>query len=424
MPPVAASTVRQPLWKQLTEPYRGLDRRIWAIAATRMVNTMGFSIVMPFMAMWMVKHRGVLAVKVGLIYMIAGFVAAASQGLSGELSDRFGRRRIMVAALSLRAVNMVALGMAVQAHASIQTLGALIVLNGVLRAMFEPAAGAAVTDLAPEGQRVAAFGLQRIGINLAWSIGPMLGGAFAMYDFGALFYFAAPTLLAAAAVASRIPDKPRRRLTDPHIRVARGERLGLGALVDALRHNPPFFICLVLVFFGSMLTTQLFATLTTYLGAELRYPEGTIGLVYTINGVLVVLLQVPAVTLIRRGGARVALVVGPAMYTLAYFAIGTNDAFWWIGLCVAFLTFGEVIFSPALSDLAVYLGDPRRYGRSFGMFGFMQTLGISLGPLLGGTIFDHLRHHHVAMWSVLAGLMACVTIAYAAFGRRYAVRVL
>jgi MFS family permease len=164
--------------------------------------------------------------------------------------------------------------------------------------------------------------------------------------------------------------------------------------------------------------------LTTYLGAELHYPERTIGLVYTINGVLVVLLQVPAVTLIRRGGARVALVVGPATYTISYLLIGTSDAFWWIALWVAFLTFGEVIFSPALSDLAVYLGDPKRYGRSFGLFGFMQTMGISLGPLLGGTIFDHLRHHHMAMWSVLAALMACVTVAYAAFSRRYAVRVL
>ena len=412
------------LWTTLTQPYRGLDRRIWAIAATRFVNTMGFSIVMPFMAMWMVKNRGVPAASVGVIYMIAGFVAAASQSLAGELSDRYGRRRIMVAALTLRAGNMVALGMAVHANVSIPMLGALIVLNGVLRAMFEPAAGAAVTDLAPEGQRVAAFGLQRIGINLAWSFGPMLGGAFAIVDFGALFFFAAPTLIAAAVVASKIPDLPRRALTDPAIRLARAERLGVGALVDALRNNPPFFQCLILVFFGSMLTTQLFATLTTYLGAELRYPEGTIGLVYTINGILVVLLQVPAVTLIRRGGARVALVVGPAMYTIAYLAIGTNDSFWWIGACVAFLTFGEVIFSPALSDLAVYLGDPKRYGRSFGLFGFMQTLGISLGPLLGGFIFDHLRHDHVAMWSVLAALMACVTVAYALFGRRHAIRVL
>jgi MFS family permease len=412
------------IWRTLTEPYRGLDRRIWAIAATRMVNTMGFSIVMPFMAMWMVKSRHVLAARVGIIYLVAGIVAAASQGLAGELSDRFGRRRIMVAALALRALNMVALGVAVTREASILTLAGLIVLYGVLRATFEPAAGDAVTDLAPEGQRVAAFGLQRIGINLAWSIGPMLGGIFTGHGFGSLFFFAAPTLLAAAVVASRIPDLPRRRMTDPAIRIARGERAGVAALVDALRHNPPFFICLVLVLFGSLLTTQLFATLTTYLGAELRYPESTIGLVYTINGVLVVLLQVPAVTLIRRGGARVALVVGPLTYTISYFLIGQSDAFVWIAACVAFLTFGEVIFSPALSDLAIYLGDPKRYGRSFGLFGFMQTLGISLGPLVGGTIFDHLRHHHAAMWSSLAIMMACVTVAYAFFGRRYAVRMI
>jgi MFS family permease len=403
-------------WR-LFAPYRVLDRRIFLLALTRCINTMGFSLVMPFMAMYLVKERGVLARTSGLVYLVAGVAAAASQGFAGELADRVGRRRVMALALALRAVNMVILGVAVTEHASIHVLGLLIVTNGMLRSMFEPAAGAAVTDLAPEEHRVAAFGLQRIGINFGWSLGPMLGGALASIGYGHLFFFSAPALVAAAAVAARIDDRPRARLP------SRAERPGPRALIEALRGNRPFFVCLVLVFFGSMLTTQLFATLSTYLGAELGWKESRIGLVYTVNGVLVVLFQVPAVALIRRGGARVALVAGPTMYTLAYLVLGLSPSFWWIAACVAFLTFGEVVFSPALSDMAVFLGDPARHGRSFGLFGLMQTLGISLGPLLGGVIFDALRHHHAAMWAVLAVLMSFVALGYRAFSARYAPRV-
>jgi predicted MFS family arabinose efflux permease len=119
----------------------------------------------------------------------------------------------------------------------------------------------------------------------------------------------------------------------------------------------------------------------------------------------------------------VALVLGPAVYALAYLGFGASGDFAWIAACVALLTFGEVVFSPALSDMAIYLGDPRRFGRSFGLFGLVQTLGVALGPLLGGAVFDSLRDRHLTMWATFGGMMAVVAVAYAAFARRYDVRV-
>jgi MFS family permease len=398
-------------------PYLALDRRIWLVAATRCINTMGFSLVMPFMSLYLVKEQHVLAKTSGLIYLVAGIAAALAQGTAGELADRIGRRRLMSAALALRAGHMILLGLAVNAHVSVHVLGALIVVNGILRALFEPAAAAAVTDLAPEGERVTAFALSRMGVNLGWSLGPMIGGGLTHIGYGTLFFVAAPVLLAAAVVAHRIADAPRGRAP------TRSEGIGAGALVQALRQNPPFAMCLGLVFLGSTMTVQFFATLSTYMGAELGHSPGTIGLVYTVNGLLVLAFQLPAVALIRRGGARVALVFGPTLYVIAYFMFGLSPSFAWLALCAAVLTAGEVVFSPALSDMAAFLGDPARQGRNFGLFGLMQTLGVSLGPLVGGAVFDALRHRHVLMWWCFALGMAIVGIGYAWFTRRYAPRV-
>src|SRR5688572_8460215 len=107
-----------PLLRRILEPYREIDRRVFLVAATRCVNTMGFSIVMPFMAMYLVEQRGARGATYGFIYLLAGLAAAASHAISGELADRHGRRRIMVTALLLRVFNMLALGVAVTRGAS------------------------------------------------------------------------------------------------------------------------------------------------------------------------------------------------------------------------------------------------------------------------------------------------------------------
>jgi MFS family permease len=398
----------------LLAPYRGLPRACWALALTRGVNTLGFSIVMPLMGLYLVKQRHLPGTTYGWIYLAAGIAAAFSQGIAGELSDRFGRRRIMVLALVLRAGNMVGLGLAVGAQASVHVLGGLVVLNGILRSTFEPAASAALTDHVPDAQRIAAFGLQRTVVNLSWSVGPALGGLLAAQRYDLLFFVSAPVLLLAALVAGRLEDAPRAPV--------KTERLTPGLIVEIFRENPVFLRGLLLVFAGALLTNQLHSGLTLYLGKALGHPESTLFTVYTINGVLVVLLQGSAVSFIGRYGVAAAVTLGPVLYASAYFFFGLVDSFAWIAVGVAVLTFGEVIFSPALSDLAVYLGDPRRHGRSFGLFGLAQTLGISLGPMLGGGVFDLLGHHHVAMWTVISGLMLLVGLGWHVFARRHAAR--
>ena len=94
-------------------PFTALDRRIWLLALARCINTMGFSLVMPFMAMHLVEDRGATGALYGAIYLVGGLVAALGQGISGELSDRIGRRKVMVSGLAARAVNLAALGFAV-----------------------------------------------------------------------------------------------------------------------------------------------------------------------------------------------------------------------------------------------------------------------------------------------------------------------
>src|SRR5262249_51332878 len=168
-------------------------------------------------------------------------------------------------------------------------------------------------------RRVAAYGLQRVGINLGWALGPALGGVLAAtHGYGGLFFVASLGTLIAAIAVARVHDlggpRPERAAEPPSLAVVR----------DAYRKNPAFFNYLALVFFGSILTTQIYSTLSVYCRTELALSKAEIGLIYMVNGALVVILQMPAVAFIDRGGPARALVLGPAIYTLSYLAIGVG----------------------------------------------------------------------------------------------------
>src|SRR6185436_16390283 len=159
-----------PLVSVLAE-FRALDRRNWYLAGARLVVTAGFSMVLPFLPVYLTHDRGEPAVVAGLIWTLAGAVGAAMQWVAGTLSDRIGRRDVMAASMVLRALNLAALGYATATRAPILLLGTLIVTNAALRAFFDPLANALVADLTPPEQRVSAFSLQRVGINIGWSLG-------------------------------------------------------------------------------------------------------------------------------------------------------------------------------------------------------------------------------------------------------------
>jgi MFS family permease len=406
------------MFRALLQPYWQLDRRLWLLTLARCVNVMGFSVVMPFMALYLLEQRGLMAKTYGALYFAAGIIAAFSQAQAGAMADAKGRKKVIVHSLCWRALNMLGLGAAVSYHAPLWVIGLLILSNGYLRARVEPAVSAAVTDLTSPEHRVAAFGLQRVGINLGWALGPALGGMFVKGTYGLMFCFAAPLLLVAAYAASKVGDA-HRPLPATRTSEAVAFQWDVWPTVWA---NRPFFWYLVLTFFASILTAQMFATMSIYARLVRGLDERSVGLLYTVNGLLVVVLQAPGVMLIRKYGPRVTLFVGPLLFSIGFFAYGYATAFASFALVTAILTFGEVLFSPAQNDMAAELGDKTRLGRSFGLFGFASSLGTSLGPLFGGTVFDTCKGKPVLLWSIIGGAMGLLTLCFTAFSRTYVAR--
>jgi MFS family permease len=389
-------------------PYRDLDRRIWVLAFARAVNTMGLSLVMAFMALYFVSERGLSGTATGAIYLGANVLQAFSQGWAGAFSDRAGRRVTMVVALALRAVLVTVLGALVSADAPVWAVSAALYASWIVRGAFEPVAYAAVADVCAPRDRVAAFGLQKIGVNLGWALGPAIGGLLLHYwSYGSVFFVSAPIILVAAIAVARIRE-PERKAPAP--------RLSLREALAAFRWQPVMAVFLACALLAGLMHGQLFSTFSLYVKEGMGLDEGVIGLLWAINAVCVVALQMPAVALIGWIGTRGALVLAPILYAASFALVGAAGGFAVLAAAIVVLSVGEVVFEPAQQTAAAELADPDQMGKAMGLLGQMKMLGLALSLLVGGLAFDAFTGRPLSMWGALATIPIAAAVGFAAFG--------
>jgi MFS family permease len=348
----------------------------------------------------------------GLVLLGANLCQSLSNAWAGNLSDRIGRRPLITGSLLVRSVFIAALGTQIMLDAPLWSLALNIAFTSALRGCFEPVAYALVSDVVTPDQRIAAFGLQRMGINLGWAIGPALGGTLTLIiPYGAVFYVAAAGMIVAALVTRSVVD-PVRTQSEPQ---AGGDLRD--ALTSAWRTSR-MRLLLVGTFLAALLQTQMFATFSIFMTDEIGLHKADVGLLYTINGVGVLCLQLPAVALVRRLGIATVLPWASLLSALGFVLVGIGAGFPPAAIAMITITSAEVFLSPAHQTAIAEVADPKHRGRAYGVVGFAQMVGIALAPLIGGILFDVIGEHHLTMWSAIACIGIAQAVCFAAFVRK------
>ncbi|HSR96024.1 MAG TPA: MFS transporter [Kofleriaceae bacterium] len=394
---------------------RGLDPRVWQMAFARAVNTMGLSLVMSFLGIYIVEARGYPAWSYGLIALAANLGQSLTNAWAGNLSDRIGRRPLITTALFVRSGFIALLGTQVMLDAPLWTLGANMVVTSTLRGCFEPVAYALVADVVRDDQRVAAFGIQRMGTNVGWAVGPALGGVLTLVlPYGAVFYIAAAGMIAAGIVTLKVVDPVRRTFhaATSDSGLLRSLRKGMA--------DPVMAMLLLGTLLCALLETQMFSTFSIFMTTKLGLTKADVGLLYGLNGLSVLVLQVPALGLIRRLGIRHVLPWSSLLDALGFAVIGLAGGFGGGAIAILMLTGAEVLFDPAQQAAIAEVADPAHRGRAFGIVGFASMIGIAFAPLCGGLLLDGIGDHHLAMWLTIATIGGGQTLCFLAFVRRLA----
>jgi MFS family permease len=376
-----------------------LDRRIWILAAARLIVTAGFATVMPFLAMHLAVERQVSVLKIGFLWTVVGLSSSLTQWLAGQVADRLGRRRVMLVAMVLRSANLAAMGYAIGAHAAFSVIALLCLVNGAMRAFYDPVASAVVASLAAPEERVAAFSLHRVGSSVGWAAGPLAATLASGVSFEVLFYAAAPlTLLAAVAVAT-IPETRPARAVRPQLRLKQ---------FGSFPRDRVFVRFLAATFAFYLLQTQMYHIMSIYAAKHVGLDRAQVGTLFTLNGILVVLIQLPAVRFIRHVGTRGALVIGSLGYAVAY--VGCAFAWGYLPLlaCVGVVTLSEIVAVPAQQATVTELAPPEKVAVYAGLYGLVQGAAQTAGPVLGTCLIEFVSPQGAWLLLAVLGLIAAL----------------
>jgi MFS family permease len=181
----------------------------------------------------------------------------------------------------------------------------------------------------------------------------------------------------------------------------------------SFRRDPAFVRFLAGTFAFFVLQTQMYHVMAIYAAKDLGLHRSQVGALFVVNGILVVLVQLPVVRIIARIGTARALVLGSLGYLAAYTACGFAVGFLTLLGCVAVATLCEIVAAPAHQARVTALAPPDRVAGYAGVAGLAQGLAQTFGPALGGALLS-LGSSRLG-WAALG---AVGLLAAAAFARR------
>ncbi len=365
------------------------------------INSLAYSIVYPFIPLYLHNSRGFSMATVSWIFPIMGIGAILGPLVAGPLVDFLGRRIILVCGPSIRGVLFFLLAFLVYKNSSFVNFAIVLMLCSFVGTFFQNASDAYLTDLTPLNKRAKIYSRIRVGTNVGWAFGPILGSFLARAPFSFLFALTGFLCLSGAAFTA---------YTCSEIKAA-DSQVGTANLPNAKQYNAwkilkhyQFLSFVFFYFVIMMLIAQLYSTMSVYSTQVVGVTRNMLGFVYSVNGFTIVFLQIPLTTILDKYGYNLypRMILGAALYGIGYFVLGFATSALFLMAVVGVVTLGEIILNPAAYALVSDMAPPKWVGRYMGIFGLLRGVGYAIGPWIGAQLFARMTDRPIALWSLLS----------------------
>ncbi|KEO83623.1 MDR family MFS transporter [Tumebacillus flagellatus] len=363
--------------------FGGFDQRIWIRFWGMTLLNVGTFMIRPFLALYLSNGLGAGLGIIGFVLIVRPVGSFFGNLLGGYYADKIGRKPVMIAGLLLDAVSLGGYAMT----DSVLWFALLSFVQGFGSSFAEPAVNAMVADVTTEQDRTRAFSLMYMGNNVGCAVGPLLGVSLLLAHPTMLFgIMAAATAAFAAVVGLFIPESKPENIECVSDACKKSQsKIGYGFILQDLK--------LILFLLGSFVITLGYNQMSSYLPLHLEniLPEAAwlYGVMQSLNGILCVVLSMPAARFLSRCNPYHVMNAGGVVYTIGMLILAVNHSAWWMLIGFTVFTLGEIISASVSKKLLADFAPDDMRARYMGASGFSWIAGATIGPLLGGQLMQH-----------------------------------
>lgn len=359
------------------------------------LSGMGFSSSWVFTSLYLHNVLNISYFFAGLVFTASGLSAAAFQVLAGRLGDKLGHKNVLLSLIGISGFFYFLIFYVSYFFHMPLFFSILFVINiSVNSAIISPLNS--LVSLSSSSS-LKGFSYLRMGNNVGWGFGPVIGGAIVtLYGYPNLYLFGVAMNIGNAFVALSIVNV-RGKITKAVAEKAKG---GLTSM---------FFLLGMTALLLFMIQGQESVTLPNFAGTFRNLSAFDLGVIFFVNGLFVILLQVPISRITSRIGLSSGYVIGIALFSLGFFTMAFDYNLLEFVLSMVVATVGENFAFPAGNAIVTTLSRNENIGSHMGVFNAFISMGRSMGPVIGGTALTVVSNP-VEIWA-LATVSGAIAIA-------------
>ncbi|KGE12507.1 MDR family MFS transporter [Sphingobacterium deserti] len=383
------------------DSYRGLSTEAWLLAVVMLINRTG-SMVIPFLSMYMSSALNFTKPQVGMVLGCFGLGSVCGSWLGGWLTDKLGNYKVQAFSLILT----VPIFLILPNFKTFESLAGMIFLLTLVADTFRPANSVSVARYAKPENLTKAYSLNRMAVNLGFSIGPALGGFLATFSYDWIFYGNAIAALSAAIVfilffKNRKPRNQIASLLTTEKKLTADDR---NAYLDT-----PFVIFNVFCCLFSMAFFQLLSTLPLFYKEAKMMTEGQIGILLGFSGFCIVVFEMLLVHAVEhRFTPRQVMVYGTGIAGIAYLMLNAPYGVPWLYVSMFILSIGEMLTLPFTATISASRATLNTQGAYMGFNSLAFAAANIFSPYLGTYVAEHYGYNTLWLGTAAVMLFTCL----------------
>ncbi|PIC58929.1 MFS transporter [Sporosarcina sp. P12(2017)] len=336
----------------------------------------GVGLIIPIMPEFLATF-GVAGRALGLLIAMFSFAQFIFSPISGNLSDKYGRKNIIIFGLLIYGFSQLAFSLSTE----LWMLYVARFFSGFGAAFIVPPTMAFVADITSTKNRGRGMGLLGASMSLGFMIGPGIGGFLSKISLYFPFYFAASASILAAIVSLLLLPNPKP--------VMQGITMNENIFQQMRRSTQtPYFVMLIVMFVFSFGLANFQSTISLYVDQKYNYTPSQIAIIITVGGFVGVIIQTFVIDrLFKRFGEMRIILINLVIAAVAMLGILFVNTFFTILLVATIFSTTTALLRPAVNTLVSKLAG-KEQGYAAGMMNAYMSLGNMIGPATAGYIFD------------------------------------